>query len=205
MNIGDRIKHLRKEMNFTQQDLADKLYVSRAAISKWETGKGYPNIESLQDISSLFQISINDLLSNEELIQIAVESRKDNVKSFSLYGFSIFDLLGFTMMFFPLFANKVGDYYQSVSLFHHNIENIPIIITYYLVFMIYLLLFGVECCIGYFSLFQHKRKMLLILSCLFSVFSLFVFIITNEPYISFFITILLLLKAILLFNFIAQK
>ncbi len=68
MEFNEKLQQLRKQNNMTQEQLAEKLYVSRAAVSKWESGKGYPNIESLKAISKLFSVSIDDLLSGNELL-----------------------------------------------------------------------------------------------------------------------------------------
>ena len=60
----------------TQEELAEALFVSRTAISKWESGRGYPSIDSLKEISSYFSVSIDDLLSEEQLIFIAEKENK---------------------------------------------------------------------------------------------------------------------------------
>lgn len=62
---GCLIAKLRKEMNLTQKDLADKLSVTAKAISRWETGRGYPDIEILPELSRILNISINELLNGE--------------------------------------------------------------------------------------------------------------------------------------------
>ena len=64
---GDFISLLRKEKNMTQKQLAEKLNVSDKAISRWETGRGYPDIESLQALSDEFSVSINELLCGKRL------------------------------------------------------------------------------------------------------------------------------------------
>lgn len=64
---GEFISLLRKEKNLTQKQLADKLNVSDKAISRWETGRGYPDIESLQALSDEFSVSINELLCGKRL------------------------------------------------------------------------------------------------------------------------------------------
>lgn len=56
MNLNEKILHLRKSNNLTQEQLAEQLYVSRTAVSKWESGKGYPNIESLKGLSKIFGV-----------------------------------------------------------------------------------------------------------------------------------------------------
>ena len=69
---GDFIAELRKEQNLTQKDLADK-NVSDKAISRWETGKGYPDVDSLQALSKFFNITINELLAGEKAETKTVE------------------------------------------------------------------------------------------------------------------------------------
>ena len=68
MEFKDKLQNLRKQMNMTQEQLASLLYISRTAVSKWETGRGYPNLDSLKEISKLFNVTINDLLSTEEIV-----------------------------------------------------------------------------------------------------------------------------------------
>ena len=62
-------------------ELAELLYVSRTAISKWESGRGFPNIESLKEISKFFSVSIDDLLSADKLIFIAEKENKENIRT----------------------------------------------------------------------------------------------------------------------------
>lgn len=67
MTFGEKLKKLRRENNFTQDELAEKIFVTRTAISKWETDKGYPSIESLKQLSNLFHISIDELISDTDV------------------------------------------------------------------------------------------------------------------------------------------
>lgn len=66
--VGAFIKELRKEKNITQSDLADYLHITREAVSKWERGKNLPDVSLLQDISNYFNISVNELLNGERII-----------------------------------------------------------------------------------------------------------------------------------------
>ena len=63
----DKIKKLRETHNLTQEELAKKVTVSRTAVSKWETGKGYPSLDTLKEISLLFDISIDELISDTDV------------------------------------------------------------------------------------------------------------------------------------------
>lgn len=65
MAFGEKLKALRKQTGLSQEKLAEKLNVSRQAITKWETDSGIPDIENLMTISALFGISMDELLSNE--------------------------------------------------------------------------------------------------------------------------------------------
>ena len=71
MEFNEKLQELRKSKGLTQEELAEKLYVSRTAVSKWESGRGYPNIDSLKEISMFFSVSIDELLSSEKLLFIA--------------------------------------------------------------------------------------------------------------------------------------
>ena len=66
MEFHEKLQELRKSRGLTQEELAEALFVSRTAISKWESGRGYPSIDSLKEISSYFSVSIDDLLSGEQ-------------------------------------------------------------------------------------------------------------------------------------------
>jgi transcriptional regulator with XRE-family HTH domain len=67
MEFKQKLQQLRKEKGLTQEELANKLFVSRTAVSKWESGRGYPNIDSLKDIAKLFSVSIDEIFSSEQI------------------------------------------------------------------------------------------------------------------------------------------
>ena len=66
MNMADRIQYLRKTKGLSQEELADKVGVSRQAVSKWESGESVPNTETLKLLSKLFDVSINTLLGSPQ-------------------------------------------------------------------------------------------------------------------------------------------
>ena len=59
MEFNEKLQELRKARGLTQEELAEALFVSRTAISKWESGRGYPSIDSLKQIANYFSISID--------------------------------------------------------------------------------------------------------------------------------------------------
>jgi len=66
MLFNEKLKMLRKGKKLTQEELAEKLNVSRQAITKWETAEGIPDIENLKQISDFFNISIDELVKEEK-------------------------------------------------------------------------------------------------------------------------------------------
>ena len=66
MTFAEKLKSIRKQAGMSQERLAEKLGVSRQAVTKWETDAGIPDIENIMTISALFDISIDELLSNEK-------------------------------------------------------------------------------------------------------------------------------------------
>ena len=67
MEFNEKLQLLRKQQEMTQEQLAEKLFVTRTAVSKWESGKGYPNIDSLRNLAEFFSVSIDELLSGSDI------------------------------------------------------------------------------------------------------------------------------------------
>lgn len=85
MELNEQIKKYRTEMNISQEELAEKIYVTRQSISNWENGKTYPDIHSLLLLSSLFGISLDQLVKGD--IEIMKEEiKKDEIAKMNRYG-----------------------------------------------------------------------------------------------------------------------
>lgn len=117
MEFGEKLLQLRKGKKWTQEQLAEELFVSRTAVSKWESGKGYPNMDSLKNISKLFSVSIDDLLSGEELISLASDENRKNINKIYTLVFGILDLMTLAFLFLPLYIRQDSDLIRTVSLF----------------------------------------------------------------------------------------
>ena len=116
MEFNEKLQELRKSRSLTQEELAEALFVSRTAISKWESGRGYPNIDSLKEISRFFSVTIDDLICSEEMISVAENEKKEFAdKSLSLIC-NAMDILLAILLFIPAFGNG-PESSETVSLF----------------------------------------------------------------------------------------
>ena len=88
MNIADRIKILRKRSGISQEELADKMGVSRQAISKWESGQSFPDIDKIVLLSEYFDVTTDYLLKGIEPLD-DVPGKKNDASLFSVVGTSV--------------------------------------------------------------------------------------------------------------------
>ena len=116
MEFNEKLQELRKKKGLTQEELAKSLYVSRTAISKWESGRGYPSIESLKAIAAFFSVTVDELLSSEELLTLAEENQKRTKKQLQDVALGLSDLCMALLLFLPLFAVRAEEMIQSASL-----------------------------------------------------------------------------------------
>lgn len=103
MEFPEKLQQLRREHNLTQEQLAEKLFVSRTAVSKWETGRGTPGLDSLCAISALFGVSLDDLLGAQELVRFAQNENRGNLRRVLAVVFAGLDVAAGLGMFLPLY------------------------------------------------------------------------------------------------------
>ena len=120
MEFYEKLQELRKNRGLTQEELAEALHVSRTAVSKWESNRGYPSIDSLKEISMYFSVTIDELLSGEKIISIAERENKGKIRSMCNLLFGITDLFFFMLIALPLYPQAMGDFVYSVSLFDYT-------------------------------------------------------------------------------------
>ena len=116
MEFSEKLQELRKSRSMTQEELAEALFVSRTAISKWESGRGYPNIESLKEISRFFSVTIDDLICSDEMITVAEIEKRELVDKYVSLTCNVMDILMAILLFIPAFGNG-ADSSAAVSLF----------------------------------------------------------------------------------------
>ena len=117
MELHEKLQTLRKQKGLTQEELAAELFVSRTAISKWESGRGYPSIDSLKAISGFFSITIDELLSGEELLTVAQAQQRQTRTRFRDQIFGTLDCAAGLLFFLPFFGQSGADGIRAVSLF----------------------------------------------------------------------------------------
>lgn len=197
MELNEKLQELRKQKGLTQEELAQALFVSRTAISKWESGRGSPSLDSLKAIAEFFNITIDELLSSKELLSIA--QKEDAMKARQMKGlvFGLLDLSFSLLIFIPLFGQKDADYVRQVSLL--ALENIPVYIkAAYFTIILLTAAFGAMLLTlqNWDNEIWAKNKSKI--SVLLSVLSVLIFIATREPYAAVFSFALLIIKTSLL-------
>lgn len=197
MDFSEKLQELRKSKNLTQEELAEILYVSRTAISKWESGRGYPNLESLKAISKYFSISLDDLLSGEEIITIAEEDNKAKTTHIRDLMFGFLDSSFSLLFILPFFGQSANNSVQEVSLSAlTNLQPWLIILCYALVIAMVLT--------GVFTLAlqnvqsalwrNNKHK----LSLLINVLATSLFVLARQPYAAIYTLVFLIIKGVIL-------
>ena len=195
MEFNEKLQELRKQKGLTQEELAEALYVSRAAISKWESGRGYPNIDSLKEISRFFSVTIDDLLSGSEILTIAEEDQKQKNSLLLDLVFGLLDLSVSMFLFLPLFGQREHDTVYEVSLL--ALSNIaPYLMGAYITIIAGMILWGIltlalQNCNGKFWV-NYKRR----ISFLLGGSGTLLFIVGMQPYAAALLFIFLCIKVL---------
>ena len=180
MEFNEKLQELRKSRSLTQEELAEALFVSRTAISKWESGRGYPSIDSLKEISHYFSVTIDDLICSEEMISVAENEKKEFAdKSLSLIC-NAMDILLAILLFIPAFGNG-PESSETVSLF--ELTGItPWVKTVFIVMIATAILNGI--CGVIIANFNKPvwNKHRLITGVILSILTVIVLIATKQPY-----------------------
>ena len=197
MEFNEKLQELRKNKGLTQEELAEVLFVSRTAISKWESGRGYPSIDSLKAIAKYFSVTIDELLSSGEVLNIAEEDNKQKEKHFRSLVFGLLDISVLMFFFLPFFGQKENGIVQEVSLLSLNRISSYLRIAYYAV-VIAIIVYGILT-----LTFQNSQKLFWVqnrekISLILNAVAVFLFIISSQPYAGTFLFIFLIIKALML-------
>ena len=197
MEFNEKLQELRKQKGLTQEELAEKLYVSRTAVSKWESGRGYPNIESLKAIAKFFSVTVDGLLSTDEVLTIAEEDSKRKEKHFRDLMYGLLDICIAMLLFLPFFAKDTDGIIQSVSLIALGGVQPYLKIAYFAI-VILMIVMGVltlalQSC-QWAAWIKSKTTVSLTLGAM----AVLVFVISSQPYAAVFAFALLAIKALML-------
>ena len=197
MEFHEKLQELRKQKNLTQEELSEILFVSRTAISKWESGRGYPSIDSLKAIAEFIGVTIDELLSNRELICIAEKDSHQKTQHMRDLVFGLIDCSVVMLFFIPLFGQQGGEIIRQVSLL--SLQETPLFIK---VAYFAIILLTVACGIATLALQNYSSiiwiKTKTILSMILTIISVVIFIASLQPYVAFFTFVLLIIKGALL-------
>lgn len=195
MEFHEKLQQLRKQNQLTQEQLAEQLYVSRTAVSKWESGKGYPNIESLKCISKLFSVTIDQLLSSDELIVMAETENRININNIFNLIYGLLDLSSILFLFLPFYAQPDGSHIRFATLITYN-DSGTIRLVYFTL-LILMSLWGVAELTLRVLQYENAFNAIRILSFLLHSIAILLFIMTRQPYITALSFVLLIMKTVL--------
>ncbi len=180
MEFNEKLQELRKSRSMTQEELAEALFVSRTAISKWESGRGYPSIDSLKEISRYFSVTIDDLICSDEMISVAENEKKEFIDKYVSLICNALDILLAILLFIPAFGNGTASH-EAVSLFGLRGIN-PWIKTVFAVIIGVTILNGI--CGAIIANFDNPvwNRHRLVTGTILSILAVTVFIAARQPY-----------------------
>lgn len=197
MEFREKLQELRKQQGLTQEELAGRLYVSRTAVSKWESGRGYPNIDSLKAIAVLFSVTVDDLLSGDELLNLAQEDSDRTGRYARDLVFGLLDVGALMLLFLPFFAQRTDYGVYAVSLL--GLTGVaPFMRVAYITLVVVIALVGVltlalqSCTCAFWLRVKSKLSLLLGAVCV------VLFVLGLQPYAAVYLFLFLIIKALTL-------
>lgn len=197
MEFSEKLQGLRKSKGLTQEELAQAIFVSRTAVSKWESGRGYPNIDSLKELSKFFSVTVDELISPDEIITAAEEEKQELIGNYTSLLYYVSDVFTALLLFIPVFGNGADK--QSVSLF-------ALTDTQPWIKIVYAVVIGLNVLNGICGLVISRldkplwSKHRLITGIALSVLACLLFIVTRQPYAGVFFFAVSVIKCFLLFK-----
>lgn len=199
MELHEKLQELRKQKGLTQEELAGFLFVSRTAVSKWESGRGYPNIDSLKAIAKFFSVTVDELLSGDELLTIAEEDTRQTEHRFRDLVFGLLDCGAAVLLFLPFFGQKADGMVQAVPLL--QLSGLSVWMTgAYFAAVVGITLWGIailalQNCRKAFWM-RNKSRISLVFSCA----GVLLFMSSLQPYAAVLLFLFLIIKVLLLFK-----
>ena len=197
MEFNEKLQELRKQKGLTQEAVAEALFVSRTAVSKWESGKGYPNIDSLKAIAAFYGVTVDALLAGDELLSLAQEERSKKLARLRGMVYNLLDIGAVLLLVLPLFASRVGDAVLTSPLISAALAT-PWLKAVYCVLIAVMFLYGAAGCIVGSLCSESRQRMLQMVSLVLNSAAVLIFVVGLQPYPATFAFASLLLKFLLL-------
>lgn len=197
MEFHEKLQALRKQKGFTQEELAEILFVSRTAVSKWESGRGYPNIDSLKAIAACFSITVDELLSGDELLSLAEADTRQKEGHFRTLVFGLLDCSIAMLFFLPFFGQKFAGAILEVPLLSLTETSLWLKAVFVAV-VIAIAVWGIatlalqNCRLPFWV--QNRNKISLALNAV----GVLLFTVSLQPYAAVFLFLFLIIKALML-------
>ena len=197
MEFNEKLQELRKSKGLTQEELAQAIFVSRTAVSKWESGRGYPNIDSLKGLAKFFCVTVDELISPDEIIAAAEEEKRELIGNYTSLLCHVLDVFMALLLLIPVFGNGADK--LSVSLF--TLSETPLWIK-----IVYAVVIGLTVLNGICGLIISRldkplwSKHRFITGIALSVIACLLFIVTRQPYAGVFCFAILMIKGWLLYR-----
>ena len=197
MEFNEKLQELRKQKGITQEELAESIYVSRAAVSKWESGRGYPNIESLKAIARFFSVTVDELLSTDEVLTIAEEDSRQRENKIRNLIYGLLDISSAILLFLPLFAKRTDGVIGSVSLI--SLDGVQTYLRVaYLAVVIAMIAMGVVTLALQGCQVAERSRLKTAVSLMLGAACVLLFTISSQPYAAVVAFVLLTIKALML-------
>lgn len=196
MEFNEKLQELRKRKGLTQEELAEILFVSRTAVSKWESGRGMPSIDSLKAIAGFFSVTIDELLSSGEVLTLAEKEAAQKRGKLCGQILGCLDCSAAILYVLPIFGQTVNGQIQGVSLFSLTETQLWLKVSYFVVI-------GLSVLMGILTLALQSRpdfaweKQTIRGSLLANLLLTFLFILSRQPYGAAIALIFLILKALI--------
>ncbi len=197
MEFSEKLQELRKGRSLTQEQLAEALYVSRTAVSKWESGRGYPSIDSLREVSRFFSVTIDELISPDEVVSAAQAEKRSFARGYASLVCGLLDVLPALLLVVPMFGNG-PEVPTTVSMF-------ALTSTSTWIMAVFVACVGATVLCGFCELVASRiegrwGEVALAVGVALSAASVAVFILARQPYAGITCFALLVTKAVLLWR-----
>jgi transcriptional regulator with XRE-family HTH domain len=180
VEFSEKLQELRKARSLTQEELAEALYVSRTAVSKWESGRGYPSIDSLKGLSRFFSVSIDELICPDEIIEAAADEKRAFADRYRSLICGALDAFLAILLLIPAFGDG-ADSTATVALFELTGVS-PWLKSTFAAIICAIVLEGIGSLVAAKLDKQAWGKRLPVAGMVLSVAAVMVFIVSRQPY-----------------------